>query len=245
VTSVLVHGVPETSAVWEPLVAALGDRDVVALQLPGFGCPRPDGFGGTKDEYTAWLVAELEGVDTPVDLVGHDWGGGFVVRLVSTRPELVRSWATDAAAVGDADFEWHAAARIWQTPGKGEEFFDRQLAASTEDLAAVYEHVGVPGPYAIELVRSIDTTMADCILDLYRSAVDVGREWSPDFRDVAVPGLVLLPSEDPYLPSDLSLRAAGAAGAATAPWPGLGHWWMLQDPTAAARTLTEFWDSVD
>src|SRR5215216_3045053 len=98
---VLVHGVPETPAVWGPLRAHLHRADVVALQLPGFGCPRPEGFGATKEEYVAWLVGELERLNAeeagPVDVVGHDWGGGFVVRLVSLRPELVRSWVTDAA----------------------------------------------------------------------------------------------------------------------------------------------------
>ena len=65
----------------------------------------------------------------PVDLVGHDWGGGFVVRVVSTRPDLVRSWVTDAAGIGDVNFEWHDFAKIWQTPGEGEQFFEQQLAA--------------------------------------------------------------------------------------------------------------------
>ena len=39
---VLVHGVPETPAVWDPLRSKLSRDDVVALQLPGFGCPRPE-----------------------------------------------------------------------------------------------------------------------------------------------------------------------------------------------------------
>jgi len=91
---VFVHGVPETDAIWGAVLARLGRDDVVNLQLPGFGCPRPDGFEARKEDYVAWLVGELEALqgDGPVDLVGHDWGGGFVVRLVSTRPDLVRSW---------------------------------------------------------------------------------------------------------------------------------------------------------
>jgi pimeloyl-ACP methyl ester carboxylesterase len=57
---VLVHGVPETPALWDPLRSELQRQDVEALQLPGFGCPRPDGFGATKEEYVEWLVGELE-----------------------------------------------------------------------------------------------------------------------------------------------------------------------------------------
>jgi pimeloyl-ACP methyl ester carboxylesterase len=102
-TIVLVHGVPETAAVWDPLHQILGRSDVEAVQLPGFGAAAPQGFGATKEEYVSWLLVELERIAAsgPIDLVGHDWGGGFVVRVVSTRPELVRSWVTDAAAIGD------------------------------------------------------------------------------------------------------------------------------------------------
>jgi pimeloyl-ACP methyl ester carboxylesterase len=73
-TVVFVHGVPETPAVWERLRRELGRLDVVAVQLPGFGSARPDGFGSTKEEYVDFLVGELERVaDEPVDIVGHDW----------------------------------------------------------------------------------------------------------------------------------------------------------------------------
>ena len=38
-TLVLVHGNPETDALWDPLVDALGRTDVVRLSPPGFGAP--------------------------------------------------------------------------------------------------------------------------------------------------------------------------------------------------------------
>jgi hypothetical protein len=47
--------------------------------------------------------------------------------------------------------------------------------------------------------------MAASILALYRSAVDVGKEWAPDFHDIPRLGLVIIPSEDPFCP--LTLRA--------------------------------------
>jgi pimeloyl-ACP methyl ester carboxylesterase len=75
-TVVFVHGNPETDAVWQPLIGELRRDDVVCLSPPGFGAPVPDGFGATYLEYRDWLVGELERFDDPVDLVGHDWGGG-------------------------------------------------------------------------------------------------------------------------------------------------------------------------
>jgi pimeloyl-ACP methyl ester carboxylesterase len=238
---VLVHGVPETSTVWDPLRSHLRRDDVIALQLPGFGTDRPVGFGATKEHYVAWLIEQIEALrgDGPIDLVGHDWGGGFVVRLVSTRPDLVRSWVTDAAGIADAGFKWHRFAQIWQTPGAGEEFFEQQLAQPVEDRAALFEGFGVPRERSAALT-AVDRTMADCILALYRSAVDVGREWGPQFHDIAAPGLVLVPSEDPFGSADKSRAGAARAGAATAELPGLGHWWMLQDPARGAAVLTDF-----
>ncbi|MGW0803971.1 alpha/beta fold hydrolase [Nonomuraea sp. NPDC002799] len=243
-TVVLLHGVPETPAIWDPLRAALRHPDVRALRLPGFGGPRPAGFAATKEEYVTWLTGELESISGEVDLVGHDWGGGFVVRLVSTRPDLVRSWATDAATLGHPDFTWHDLARIWQTPEAGEEFFERQFAAPVELQAEALAAFGIPREHALSMAAASDRVMADSILALYRSAVDVGREWSPAFTDIPAPGLVLRPSEDPFVRPDLVTATAARAGAAVADLPGLGHWWMLQDPAAGAAKLREFWQNA-
>ena len=78
--AVLIHGVPDTPRLWDKLRAHLSRRDVLAPALPGFGCPAPDGFAATKEAYVDWLVAELERVGEPVDLVGHDWGALLVQR---------------------------------------------------------------------------------------------------------------------------------------------------------------------
>lgn len=244
--AVLVHGVPETARVWDPLCEHLTRTDTVALSLPGFGVPRPDGFTATKEEYVTWLVDELEGLadDRPIDLVGHDWGGGFVVRLVSTRADLVRSWVTDAAGVGDIDFEWHEFAKLWQTPGAGEEFFAQQLSTPAEQRAVAFESFGVPREQALEMGGWADAVMADSILRLYRSAVDVGREWAPDFAGIDAAGLVVVPADDPFLAPDGARRAAARAGAGVVELDGLGHWWMLQDPARGAATLEAFWSSL-
>jgi hypothetical protein len=130
--------------------------------------------------------------------------------LVSTRPDLVRSWVSDAPGIGDADFEIFA----------------------------------VPKEHALTLAEGIERTMGDCILALYRSAVDVGREWAPDLRDVPAPGLVLVPSEDPVLSADRARTTASRAGADVAGLDGLGHWWKLQDPERGADVLEEFWSSL-
>ena len=143
-TVVLVHGNPETDALWGPLVDALGRNDVVRLSPPGFGAPLPDDFPATYLAYRDWLEGELEGVDEPVDLVGHDWGGGHVVNVVMHRPELVRSWASDAIGLFDPDYVWHDLAQVWQTPGDGEQLVDTLLGGTVQDRAERMVAFGIP-----------------------------------------------------------------------------------------------------
>ena len=103
-TVALVHGNPESAALWDPLVAELaraGVDDVVRLSPPGFGVPLPSGFPATVTAYRDWLTGELERFEGPVDLLGHDWGSGHVVTAVMARPELASGpnrWSSSAWA---------------------------------------------------------------------------------------------------------------------------------------------------
>src|SRR2546423_4071449 len=119
-TVVFVHGVPETSALWKGVRAHV-DGDSIAVDLPGFGTPRLTGFGATKDEYAQWLADALRRLGRPVDLVGHDWGAGFVLRVATAHDVPLRSWAVDVGAVFHRDYIWHELAQVWQTQGVGEE----------------------------------------------------------------------------------------------------------------------------
>ena len=241
---VFVHGVPETSHLWNGVRDALGRKDTVAVALPGFGNTRPAGFSATKEAYVDWLVAELEKIGEPVDLVGHDWGGGFTLRVASVRPDLLRSWVSDAAGLADVGFEWHEFAKIWQTPGAGEEFWKQQLALPIEERASTFEQFGVPTAKARDLASRIDETMGDVILALSRSAVDVGKEWAPAIAKISKPGLVVLAELDPFLKKDFAEHSARVANAKVAKLDGLGHWWPLQDPERGAKMLRDFWASL-
>ena len=143
-TAVFVHGNPETSAIWGPLVAVLGRDDVVLLSPPGFGAPLPDGFGATFLEYRDWLEGELGTIDGPIDLVGHDWGGGHVVNAVMHRPELVRSWVCDVLGLFDEDYVWHDMAQVWQTPDAGEEALDAMMAGGVPGRTELLVSLGFP-----------------------------------------------------------------------------------------------------
>jgi len=246
-TVVLVHGNPETDAIWDPLAEALGRDDVVRLSPPGFGTPLPDGFPATYLAYRDWLEHELEGIDEPVDLVGHDWGGGHVVNVVMHRPELVRSWASDVVGLFDPDYVWHDLAQVWQTLTEGEQLVETMMGGTVEDRAAQMTALGIPTDIATSIAAAQGPDMGRAILSLYRSArqpamAESGRALE---NARARPGLSLLATEDPYIGADeIRRRAAERAGAHTAVLNGLGHWWMVQDPARGAEALTRFWDTL-
>jgi pimeloyl-ACP methyl ester carboxylesterase len=246
--AVFVHGVPETPEVWDPIVSLLHRTDVLALRLPGFGEAAPKGFGATKEEYTAWLIDELGAIGEPVDAVGHDWGGGFVLRVACTRPDLVRCWVSDVAGILDPAYVWHDLAQIWQTPGAGEQYFAETSALDPAVMIQAYARLGITPAAARAFVEAADVEMARCILALYRSATQPRlAEWlavAPAAK--ARPGLVVAPSDDPYTGGPMSaVGMAPLLGAQARVLDGLGHWWMLQDPRRGADVLEAFWAEVD
>lgn len=241
---VLVHGVPETAELWRKVQSHL-DGESVALAMPGFGTPRPPGFGATKDDYVHWLVAEIDQLDGPIDLVGHDWGAGLTYRVATAFGDRVRSWSADVANVMHPDYVWHDFARIWQTPGEGEAFFESQLASPSEGRAQAFEAFGVPADDAVAMAGWADETMGQCILDLYRSATpNPSAAWGDGWAPTAAPGLVLCPTEDPFGDEALSRDMAERLGAHHRAIEGAGHWWPLQFPEVGAGILQDFFSSV-
>jgi pimeloyl-ACP methyl ester carboxylesterase len=237
--AVLVHGVPDTPHLWDEVRSHLSRADVVAPNLPGFGTPVPAGFDATKEAYVEWLVKEIEAIGVPVDLVGHDWGSMLVQRVVSTRPELIRTWAAGAGAA-DRQYVWHELAQMWQTPEVGEQLMEGMTGDAL--VEALQDQLG--RERAIEVAKHVDDTMKDCILALYRSAVHVGEEWGDAVDGITRPGLVLWGADDPYVTRDFGERLAQRTGARLVMFPDSGHWWPATKPSEVARELEVLWSSV-
>ena len=231
--AVLVHGVPDTAELWDPLVARLTRDDVVRVRLPGFGAPLPAGFTSTMDEYAEWLADETAAVGDPVDLVGHDWGSLLTQRVATTRPQLVRSFVLSDGAVSST-FRWHELAKQWQTPGVGEQV----MALMTPDaMVGGLRDAGHPGAEAA--AARVDEAMKAAVLALYRSAVDIASEWTPA-PGSGPPALVLWGSGDPFGPPSYGRAAAQLANARYVELDG-GHWAIIERPAEAAAALESFW----
>lgn len=246
-TAVFVHGLPETSRIWDSLRGILG-RDSIAPALPGFGTPRPAGFTATKDAYAEWLAETLEGIEPPIDLVGHDVGALISLRVATAFDVLLRSFAVDVAPIFHPKFDWPERVHRLQTPDVGEELLRSMREAEPDDpdsTAARLAGAGVPSETARAMGAAHDETMSRSILDFYRSAIpNVGADWWQDVKGhTPSRGLVLL-LPDPPEEEEMSLEVAHQLGAETARLDDLNHCWMAEAPEAAAVVLQRFWSSL-
>ncbi len=95
---ILLHGFPETSHMWTPLMPVLADAGyrVLAPDQRGYSPgARPDGienyrYANLASDVTA--LADAAGFER-FHLVGHDWGAGAGWAAVDRYPERIASWA--------------------------------------------------------------------------------------------------------------------------------------------------------
>jgi len=96
---ILLHGFPETSIMWQPLLvaAAKAGYQVVAFDQRGYSPgARPEGRANYKVvdlTADALAVADAVGFDE-FHLVGHDWGSAVGWSVVLQHPSRVKSWTS-------------------------------------------------------------------------------------------------------------------------------------------------------
>lgn len=241
-----VHGVPDTPFLWEPLIPALGlkDGDYSAPALPGFGCPRPEGFAATKDAYADWLVGEIETAAKssggPVHIVGHDWGALLTLRACSLRPDLIATWAVSNAVI-DSQYSGHRMARMWATPLLGEAIM-LGMRNSNRMTAALIEG-GMPEALAKHEAGYIDKTMRQCILKLYRSArgLRFKGEWENDLAKLPRRGKLIWGENDPYVDLSVAQRFSDRWMFPLHTVRGAGHWAVAERTGEIAAQLEGLW----
>jgi pimeloyl-ACP methyl ester carboxylesterase len=247
-TVVLVHGIPETAEIWDPLRDVL-PRPTTALALPGFGCSRPNGFSATKDAYAEWLAASLQTLPSPVDVVAHDLGALLTMRVVSAFDVPVRSWVVDVPAIFHPRFAWPPRVRQLQTPGVGETLLRTMREADAADPHSTASRLaagGVPAELARLIGAHHDQAMSSSILDFYRSAApNLAADWWQDAAGARRSrGLVLLLPDPPAVEA-MAIEVAETMGAATARLDRLEHCWMAEAPERVAEALDEFWATLE
>ncbi|MGH0028905.1 MAG: alpha/beta fold hydrolase [Myxococcota bacterium] len=181
---VLLHGWPETSIMWEPLLARAAEAGfrVVAFDQRGYSPgARPTGtaayaVAGLVDDLMA--VADAAGFER-FHLVGHDWGSIVGWAAAARRPDRVASWASLSIAHPGAlrDPESPPSTplyvRLFRAPGVAESFLGfggrlamhRVLYAGMSDAhRAEYDAVfAEPGALTatLEWYRALDPAAPD------------------------------------------------------------------------------------
>ncbi|MEO0550899.1 MAG: alpha/beta hydrolase [Pseudomonadota bacterium] len=237
-----LHGVPDTPAMWGPVIEALQlePGSFVAPAMPGFASPVPDGFACTKEAYVDWYADKIEAVAAehgPVDLVGHDWGAIITIRVASLRPDLVRTW-TVANALPHPEYKWHTMARRWQTPIIGELMMALTSAAALKK--AIIDE-GIPPDLATEETAHWNSDMKGAILKLYRSAKTVGTDWYADIAKLPKRALIFWGVDDPYVPVWVAEKFAADTGVALNKQEQTGHWSIIERAPQLAAALKAHW----
>lgn len=239
---IFVSGVPDTPALWEPVISELGlkAREWRAPALPGFGAPVPRDFACTKDAYTDWLIGEIGKVEGPVHLVGHDWGALLVLRAACLGPEKVATWCV-ANAVIDPEYRGHQTARIWATPVLGE--LSMLAIRNKRRLEKALVEGGMPAALARQEVPHIDKAMRQSILKLYRSADGLRFQgaWVGDLAKLPPRGQVFWGETDAFVQLAVAERFARRWDVPLHVERGAGHWACTERAQQLAGVLRAHW----
>ena len=242
-TVVMVHGWPDTRALWDGTVARLSPRyRCVRFTLPGYE-PGGEGRGRGLDAMVAHLAAIVDAAspDEPVVLLVHDWGAFYgyqyaarhparVARIVgvdigdATSPELRRALGAKAKAM-IAGYRLFLAA-AWRLPRA---LGDRMTRAMARALRA-------PGPAA-----SIGARMN----------YPYAHAWTGGFRgarrfDPHCPMLFVHGERKPFMfhSPQWAARLAERPGCSVHALP-TGHWVMVGRAEAFERLVLEWLDGGD
>ena len=266
-TVLLMHGYPDTHAVWDEVAERLAARyHVVRYDVRGAGASsRP--FG--RKRYTFdYLMSDMRAVldatspDEPVHLVGHDWGSIQSWEAACTMPERFRSFTSMSGPCLDHVGQWvrgklsrptprnlklaaGQSVRSWyiyffQTPVIPEVMWRTGLSRSFSRSLEIGEGIE---PREGHPARTLARDGAAGV-GLYRANM-VQRLRRPRDRRTDVPTQVIVPTKDlfvsPHLVGGLQERVPNLSLRTIAS----GHWVPRSHPEVIARWITEHVTAVD
>jgi pimeloyl-ACP methyl ester carboxylesterase len=261
----LVHGYPDTHAVWDGVAERLARRfRVVSYDVRGAGASsRPAGpgayrFGHLVADMRAVLDAVSPGV--PVHLAGHDWGAIQSWEAVCAMPERFTSFTSISGPCLDHAAHW---TRTALRHPSGVAAVARQLRRSWYIAAfhlpvlpeLCWRHVlarrwgrllrrteGVPAGVAHPAPTLAEDAVAG--LNLYRANMGAGRR-EPGERRTTVPTQVVVATRDAFVTPRMAAEAARPFASELTVWPiQAPHWVPLTDPETVARVIEKHIDTA-
>jgi len=243
VPALCLHGFPETSYMWQYVIAALADsgRRGIAPDLPGFGDSPPDPPGTWERQVEAVERLRVALGLERVALVLHDWGGLIGLRWACEHPDAVAALVVSNTGFF-ADGKWHGMARAMRTPGEGEQM----VSAITKDgftqmLGAVSR--GIDATVAAEYWKTFETPGGrQGVLELYRSGdFEKLEAYEGQLSRLGMPTLVLWGENDLFAPVAGAYRfQREIPDAKVVVLEGAGHFVYADEPLRCAREVAEF-----
>lgn len=263
---VLVHGYPDSAAVWEPVRVQLELRyRVISYDVRGAGASQaPAARDGYRIErLAADLCAVVNALcgEQPFHLVGHDWGSIQSWEVV-TDPQFkgrIRSFTSISGPCLDYASVALRSARATPTKHRmakqSPRFSIRQLLRSWYifffHLPWLPELVWRLGgvrlwPLWLRITERIDasrdpTQMRNAIngLNLYRANF-IDKLLHPRARHVHVPVQFIVPLHDRYVGPELSVGQEAWLGPYDRVELDAGHWVVLREPQLVAAQIERF-----
>jgi pimeloyl-ACP methyl ester carboxylesterase len=244
-TLLMLHGLPSSSRMFEPLFTRLSDRyHLVAPDYPGFGhsdWPDPRKFAYTFDHYAEIMnhLTEALGLSR-YTLYMQDYGGPVGFRMALTHPDRIEALIVqDAVAHNDGlGANWRTRRAFWADRGANESALRTNLLSLATTRT---RHVGNdpnmqrydPDLWTDEFYFLNQPGQADIQSDLfydYRTNVDSYPKWQAWMREKQ-PRLLVI-----WGKYDLSLTLANLSGTGrmfrmpkfTFSMPVISHWTRLQ-----------------
>lgn len=241
----LVHGYPESSAMWGRASDALAEAGwrAIAPDLPGYGDSElPAGHSGSWEEHVESLtqfVAAL-GLDGVV-LVTHDWGVMVGLRWACDNPGAAR-----ALVISDGGFfsdrRWHDLANVMRTPGEGEKLMDGFTREGFEALLG-QASAGMTSEAIGEYWKAFTTPERRAgHLALYRSGdFDKLEPYDGCVAALGLPALVVWGAQDRFAGVKMGHRFhEELPDSELVVFDDAGHFVWEDEPEAAARALVGF-----
>lgn len=237
-----LHGNPDSADLWSGVIDHLkGDYRCLALDLPGFGRSQaPPTFNGTLEQEAAWVdsVVTALGITTPLNLVGHDFGGHFGLAWAIRHPDRVRRIVLSNTSFFSS-YKWHGLGRTLRIPIVGE-----VVMALTNESALVRGLRGAAPRLTVEHIRQTarlyTPTAKKTALKLYRAAdPERFRGWEDKLPALTarVPTCVIWGDQDPFAACTIADRFGAQE---VHHFPDVSHWPPVEIPAEFARILSTF-----
>ncbi len=241
---VLLHGLFQNRASWEPLArACVGQYRFVAPDLPGFGDsekPGPNRYPYGIEAFSEAVADMFGGLEIGrAHLVGHGLGGAVALHVAATHPELVaRLVLLDSICYPSP---LHPKLRLAATPLLGGLLF-KQLLGRAAFRAFYRDRVGarVDGALIDAYYDSLDTPAGrGALLATLRATLDT-RSVVADCRRVQAPTLVLWGRDDRVVPAGFGRRLAKEIPSAGFELVDAGHAAHEEEPEEVWRSVSRF-----